>query len=77
MALTPSCTILYLTSCIIHISLRSASVTLSVAPVGYFPLQKISADDAARGHTIGSIFWGPDCSLHRICSPADCPERSI
>jgi hypothetical protein len=49
----------------------SASVTLSGAPVGCLLLQKISAEDAARGQTMGSRFWGPDCSLHNICSPVD------
>jgi hypothetical protein len=49
----------------------NASVTFNGAPVGCLPLQKISAEDAARGHTIGSRFWGPDCSLHKSCSPAN------
>ena len=33
------------------------------------PLQNTSADAAARGHTIGSRFSGPDCSVHRSCCP--------
>lgn len=36
------------------------------------PLQKTSADDAARGQTIGSRFSGPDCSVQRLC----CPPRT-
>jgi hypothetical protein len=49
----------------------SASVTFNGAPVGCLPLQNISAEDAARGQTIGSRFSGPDCSLHKSCSPAN------
>ena len=49
----------------------SASVTFNGVPLGCLALQKISADAAARGHTRESRFWGPDCSLHKICSPAN------
>ncbi len=37
-------------------------------PVG--PVQKTSADAAARGHTVESRFSGPDCTDQRACSPA-------
>lgn len=33
------------------------------------PVQKSSADDAARGHEMGSMFEGPDCSVHSKCWP--------
>jgi hypothetical protein len=40
------------------------------------PVQKSSADDAARGHTIGSRLDGEDCSVHRRCWPEiDCQQR--
>jgi hypothetical protein len=33
------------------------------------PVQKTSAELAARGQTMGSRFSGPDCSAHRSCWP--------
>jgi hypothetical protein len=44
---------------------RGSAVRTSPPP----PLQNTSADAAARGHTIGSRFSGPDCSVHRSCCP--------
>ena len=41
------------------------------------PVQKTSADAAARGQTIGSRFSGPDCSVQRACSPAEDSEVAM
>ena len=38
------------------------------------PVQKSSADDAARGQTVSSRFSGPDCSVQRRCWP---PRMSL
>lgn len=65
-ALTPLFTSLYLSSC----SLGRASDTFLALPLGSFaPVQKTSAELAARGHTVESRFSGEDCSVHRSCCP--------
>ena len=40
------------------------------------PVQKSSADDAARGQTMSSRFSGPDCSVQRRCWPPRTSEAS-
>ena len=52
-------------------SCRRGSAALTLPPG---PLQKSSADDAARGQTVSSRFSGPDCSVQRRCWP---PRTSV
>ena len=66
MACTPRCTIRKRRSC----RRGSADDTFRGDPSGSVaPVQKTSADDAARGHAIESRFSGPDCSVQRSCWP--------
>ena len=67
-AFTPRCLNRNATSC------RRGSAS-ERSPPG--PVQKTSADAAARGQTIGSRFSGPDCSAHRACSPEEHDEIAI
>jgi hypothetical protein len=65
-ALTPLCTILYLKSC----RRGNADETFRGLPSGRIaPVQKTSAELAARGQAIESRFSGEDCSVQRSCWP--------
>jgi hypothetical protein len=59
-ACTPRFLMRYPSSC----KRGNAALTLPPGPV-----QNTSADAAARGHTIGSRFCGPDCSVQSSCCP--------
>jgi hypothetical protein len=73
MALTPLRTILYLMSC----NRGSAEATLRGLPSGRFgPVQKTSAELAARGQTMESRFSGDDCSVHKSCWPGYVGEET-
>ena len=49
-------------------------MTLRAMPDGNVaPVQNTSAEAAARGHTMGSRFSGPLCSVHRSC----CPDKHM
>ena len=52
-------------------SCKRGSAVLMLPPG---PVQKSSADDAARGQTMSSRFSGPDCSVQRRCWP---PRTSV
>ena len=68
MAFTPRCTMRYRISC----RRGRASSTLRAVPSGKVaPVQKISADVAARGQVMGSRLFASDCSDHRRFWPDD------
>ena len=56
----------YRTSC----KRGSAVFTSSALPSGWVAVQKVSAEVAARGHTVESRLSGPFCSVQRSCWPA-------
>lgn len=65
---TPRCCIRNETSC------RRGSADV-IFPPG--PLQKSSAEDAARGQIIGSMFEELDCSVQRLCWPVETAVVSL
>lgn len=69
-AFTPRATMRNCRSCKRGSAVSEPAAVFRCEPSGSVaPVQKTSAEVAARGQAMGSRFEGPDCSVQRSCSP--------